>query len=153
MALSPKQVSAAIAAVVVSDIPNGEYLRATDHNANISADQIDLAEKVLVQYNNRPTISGSIAGLSGVASEVVPVEISFLKLADFDDDSEDTDILIDDLVGYARTMFDKISSLTSGAQSATSYTIEQDSTIKIYDKTMSGVKLSFDIITPRGLCQ
>ena len=75
-----------------------------------------------------------------------------MKLADSDDNDEDREDLIDDLVDHARKLFDVLSNNEVLAEYVESYEIDlgNDET-KIYDKTMSGVKLSFDLMTQRGV--
>jgi len=152
MSLSPIQISKEIEKIALALIPDVVYLRSRDGGANISVDEIDLASKIFVLYNNQPTVSGDISDISGLVVETIPVEISFLKLADYDDNENDTDSLIDELYGYAQGIFDRLSLIEVQASYVQGYEISLgDGTTKIYDKVMSGVVLRFDLVTQRGI--
>ncbi len=150
--ISPSALNSLIRSAVLANVPDSTYLRATDQEANISADGLDLADQVFVLYNNRPIVEGTLGQNSGLVQEAIPVEISFLCLADFDDNDEDGDQIMDLLHGHAQVIFDRLSLNEVLAEYVESYTIEWgDTTTKIYDKVMTGVKLSFDILTQRGV--
>ena len=126
---------------IVNTIPNGVYLRATDQEANIAIDDIDLDGKILVLYNNLPTITGN-KQQSGFDLQNWPVEIKILKLADMDDNDVDGDLLRDDCLKIAEYIVDKFPQ--DPAQSFDDYEIEFAENYKIYDKIMTGCMLNFD---------
>jgi hypothetical protein len=61
---------------------------------------------------------------------------------------------INDLVGYARKVFYQLSDQIVIAEYIEDYEINLGGdSVKIYDKTMSGVVLSFDLLSQRGICE
>jgi len=148
---SPLVISGIIEAAV-AEIPNLLYLRATASEANVQVDDIDLSANSIAIYNNRPDTSTAMGELSGLAETTWPVEIQVLALADFDDNTDDYDTLVDPLYKIAEELFDRI----TGSQGSElvfpdSYSINMGEQVKLYDKTLSGVMLSFDVFYSRGI--
>jgi len=148
---SPVTISALIEAAVLQ-IPNLLFLRASAAEANIQLDDIDLAVDSVAIYNNRPDTTAAMGDLSGQVETTWPVEIQILALADFDDNTDDYDTLVDPLYVIATELFDRITEdQGSDLTFADSYGISMGATAKLYDKTLSGVMLSFDIYYSRGI--
>ena len=140
---------------IIRDAVNGlqdtYYLRATDNEANISIDWIDLSGITLCIYNNLPTINHSVT--SGIIREW-NVEIKVLQLADMDDDDEDGDIIRESCLNTADQIYDAImrDSRISISGEQPDYTIDMMDNVKLYDKIMTGVELSFTLELPRHGC-
>lgn len=136
---------------IVKKLPEAVFLRATDNDANILMDDIDLANSTIVNFNNLPDIDIQI-GASGVQSEEWPVEIDFLRLGDIDDNTEDGDAIrkickqcASDFIGMW------IASETENTPSD-NYKFAFSERVKIYDNIMTGGRLSFTmyIDNPNG---
>tara|TARA_R110000751_G_scaffold131994_4_gene234409 strand:+ start:4659 stop:5105 length:447 start_codon:yes stop_codon:yes gene_type:complete len=125
-------------------IPNSVYLRATSTEANTSVADIDLAGKTFCLYNNLSSVVYNV-GNSVVSSH--PVEIKFLELADFDDDTEQGDVIRERLLEVAKSIFFTISidDRVSKAEITESFEINMEDNVKLYDTIMTGVSLEFDI--------
>jgi len=137
----------------VNQIPDLAFLRATDAEANIQVDDIDLGAANIAIYNNRPTTTGTSGDLSGLVQVEWPVEIHILGLADFDDDDLDADIIADPLYSIAEELYDRLvgDPLASLLTFSDSYTINLGDPVKLYDKTLTGVTLSFELYYSRGI--
>ena len=126
---------------IVAGINNGVYLRATSQEANIELDDLDLEGKVLVIYVNLPDVANRILDTSHVVS-LWSIELQVLKLADFDDDDKNSDILREDCLRVAEFIIDTFP--TADTERIEDYDIEFAENFKLYDKTMTGLTLSFD---------
>jgi hypothetical protein len=125
---------------IVATIPDGVYLRATSQEANIELDDIDLEGKIAVLYNNLPDVENPIS-MSGHVISQWPVEIQILKLADFDDNDVDGDILRLECLRIAEYIIDVFP--RNATQVIDSYGTEFLDQVKVYDKTMTGCLLTF----------
>ena len=126
---------------IVATIPDGVYLRATAQEANIEADDLDLEGKILVVYNNLPSVDHTF-GVGGHVVAVWPVEIQVLKLADFDDNDADGDIIREDCLRIANYIADVFPE--NSVQIIEDYNIDFLDEVKVYDATLTGCRLSFD---------
>ena len=126
---------------IVATISNGVYLRATAQEANIEADELDLIDKILIIYNNLPDVTNEI-GPGGNVIAVWPVEIEILKLADFDDNTADGDLIRADCLRIANYILDSFPE--NSVEIIETYQTDFLDEVKVYDKTMSGVRLTFD---------
>ena len=151
---SPLTVSSIIEAAV-DQIANLIYLRATDAEANVAIDDIDLAADNVAIYNNRPSTTGTAGELSGLVQVEWPVEIHVLGLAELDDDDEDADVIADPLYSIAEELFDRITNTSGQNQSELTfpdgYSIDLGTPVKLYDKILTGVTLTFSIFYSRGI--
>ncbi len=132
----------------VATITDSVYLRATDMDANTSVAEIALEGKVFCVYNNLPAMKAE--GEVSVTYEI-PVEISVLKLADFDDNTEDGDTLRNSLVPSAEQIFDQVARdmRTSNILVADDYELSFEDQVEIYDSILTGVKITFPIYIDR----
>jgi len=135
----------------VNSIQDTYYLRATDQEANISIDEIDLYGLTACIYNNLPTITHSVT--NSIVREW-PVEIKILQLADFDDDDNDGDIIRDACMQIADILHDKIVGDLRASQAAdiNNYIIDMLDQVKLYDQTLTGVNLRFELPINRNEC-
>ena len=155
--MKPSTISQLIKDTMDSVVPNSQYLRATDEQANIASDQIDLQGITFVLYNNLAEVGTESSGeLSGGVTEIWPIEIRFLVLADLSDNTEESDALVDDFYEYARRMYGIITQSDvlkpELLEDENLYQIiRSDDTQKIYDKTMTGVLLTFELRFQTGV--
>jgi hypothetical protein len=134
------ELSTTISAIVAA-IPNAVYLRATDRDANVSIDNIDLAGKTVVIFNNLPEVRHAVSR-SGFIVQTYPVELRVLQLAKLDDTTVDSDTIRDNCAAVANTLFDQIS-VDQSLPDTFEYSIVFLGEMKVYDKTMTGCRLSF----------
>jgi len=126
---------------IVGTISGAVYLRATDADANVSIDNIELDGKTIVLFNNLPDITHTIAR-TGFIMQQIPVEIRVLQLAGLDDTTDGSDILRDRCADIANNIFDQIT-FSQELPDTFEYQISYLNEVKIYDKTMTGCRLSF----------
>jgi len=127
---------------LVENIPGAIYLRATDFEANISLDDIDLEGKTVYIYNNLPIINYDIE--TAIIPQW-PIVIRLMQLSDLDGNTLDKDVIRESLVKPAQAFLeallnDPISSQATLPTSAT-ITFLGDN----YDKHVTGVELGFDL--------
>ncbi len=149
--MTPLQVSQLIEAAV-GQIANLIFLRATDAEANVEVDDIDLSVDNVAIYNNRPDITAATSDESGQVEVEHPIEILVVGLAEFDDNDVDADVISDPLYSIAEELFDRV----SGGQGSVltfsdGYAIDLGSAVKLYDKVLTGVTLSFSIYYSRAI--
>ena len=127
-----------------ANIPNSQYLRATDEDANTSVADISIAGSTFIIFNNLPTISTSVLGQQ---LSTYPVEIQLLELAEMDDNTVDGDEIRSRLIVVAQRLFNWISidSRLSLSEVTEDYEMELNGNVKLYDTVMTGVTLSFDM--------
>lgn len=148
---SPLQISTLIEDAV-SQIPDLLFLRATDANANIEVDSIDLSVENVAIYNNRPTTNGLSGDISGLVEVEWPVEIVIVGLGNYDDNDVDSDIIADPLYTIAEQLYDIITNSQGSLLTfSESYSIDLGEPVKLYDKTLTGVELGFSIYYSRGI--
>ena len=125
-------------------IPNSVYMRATDNTANTDVSNVDLAGKTFVVFNNLPRIGyDSTVGLLAR----VPVQIRFLELADFGDNTDQGDDIRDRMITAAQALFNSVMKNSNQARIryADEMTIDLADNVKLYDTILTGVILEFDI--------
>ena len=124
----------------VALIPNSEYMRASDYEANIEVDNVELKGKTLAVYNNLPTLNYPVGV---VVEKQWPVSVKLLQLVDTDANTVDEDIIREALVPVAEKLFRDITANASASKSLppSSYTIRFLGVV--YDGVMTGVELAF----------
>ena len=139
----------------VDQITNLIFLRATDAEANVAIDDIDLSSDNVAIYNNRPETSASMGDQSGLAQVEWPIQIHVIGLAELDDNDQDADIIADPLYTIAEELFDRITNTSGQDQSVLTfpgdYTIDLGTPVKLYDKILTGVTLGFSVYYSRGI--
>ena len=135
----------------VNSIPDTYYLRATDQEANIEIDEIDLHGLSICIYNNLPSITHEVT--NSIIREW-PVEIKILQLADYDDNDVDGDVIRDACLRIADQLHDIIVSdlRTSQAADIENYIIDMLDQVKLYDQILTGVNLRFMVPLTRNEC-
>lgn len=117
------------------------YLRATDYDANVKVEEIDLGELPILIYNNLLEVEYTLGG--GIVAEY-PIEIKILKLGYFDNDTEDADFIIN----ACRKLGESLVNLLLENElinTPDTYTIDALNTVEIYDELMSGIQLNVDL--------
>lgn len=129
---------------VVEEIPDCIYLRASDLEANIDVDSIDMSGKTLVIYNNRPDVENSNGNQGSFVTRQWPVECQILQLADMDDNEVDSDTIRAACIVIADTIFDKMQIRTlNQVASIDGYDFTFEEEVKVYDKILTGLMLLF----------
>jgi hypothetical protein len=132
---------------ITNSVLNGVYMRATDDQANTDLDNVDLRNKTVVLFNNLPDMDFSVTR-GGYTSQTIPVEIRVLQLAEIDDNETQSDVIRDNCVAIANMVFDKLT-VYQITDDVIPYRINLLGETKVYDKTMTGCKLVFDLVTER----
>jgi len=132
---------------IVATIPNTLYLRATDIDANISVDNVDLSGKTVTLFNNLPEVPHLVSG-SGAVTRQWPIEIKVLQLANLDDTTPQSDVIRDACLAIADEIWDKVTA-HQDLPNSFEYAINFLNDVKIYDKTMTGCTLTFILNTVR----
>lgn len=130
-------------------IPNSVYMRATDYNANVDIENVNVEDKVLVIYNNLPTVKNRLS--DGGAYREYPVEVRILKLAQADDDDVDGDVIRAELLPYGDLVFDYCQQAqeVSSVKFADVYDLDFLDSVRIYDEVMTGLILKFTMYFDR----
>jgi len=122
------------------------FMRATDIEANIEVDQVDLSAGtgIIFILNNLPTVTHLIS-MSGAGKSTWPCELQVLKLADLDDKETQSD----DIRGQCQdACYQVIARFDPEIYAAypTPYSINFLGQTKIYDKTLTGCSLSMELL-------
>lgn len=120
------------------------FLRATDIEANIEVDNVDISNNIVVILNNLPQVGHQIS-MSGAARSRWPVELQFLKLAQLDDKENESDTLRSDCQDAAYRIIAKLDPEIF-AEYPTTYTIDFLSQTKIYDKILTGCLINVELL-------
>jgi len=141
--MNASQISAGLAAIVAT-IPNSVFLRATDASANTDVDHIDLAGKTIFIYNNLPIVNHAV-NKGGSVFRTWPVEIRVLRLADFDDNTDQGDALRDVCIDGADALYDKLPGQFPDYPVTEEYGLQLLGEEKVYDKTLTGCRMIFTL--------
>lgn len=129
---------------IAEAIPDVVYMRASDLEANVDVDQIDLEGKTLVIYYNRPTVDNKTGASGKHVVRQWPVEIHILQLAEVDDGEEDSDTIRAACIAIADKIFDMMQiAAESSSESITDYALIFGEEQTIFDKLLTGVTLNF----------
>jgi hypothetical protein len=141
--MNASDISTGLEAIVAA-IPDSVFLRATDADASTDVDRIDLSGKTIFIYNNLPTVDHpQVQG--GSVFRSWPVEIRILRLADFDDNTVQGDALRDICIAGADAVYDKLPTQFSDLPVPSTYSLNLLGEVKVYDKTLTGVRLTFTL--------
>ena len=122
------------------------FMRATDIEANIEVDQVDLSAGtgIIFILNNLPTVSHVISR-SGSGKSTWPCELQVVKLADLDHKENESDTIrsaCQDAIYQVIPRFDP----EIYAAYPTPYSINFLGQTKIYDKILTGCLLSMELL-------
>jgi len=116
------------------------YLRATDYDANVRIEDIDLKSLPILIYNNLLEVDYS---LEATTRALYPIEIKILKLGYFDATTEDADYIINRCRDIAQDVAKLL--LQNDVVAPEGFRIDALNTVEIYDEIMTGVTLFIDI--------
>lgn len=136
--------------VIVSNIPNAVFMRATSEEANKDVDDVDLLGKTIVIFNNLPTVPNQISQ-SGYVSRTWPIDLQILQLGDVDETTLAGDNIRDNCHEIADKIYDALNTQFEDQwpESISDYTIDFVNQMKLYDKILTGCLMSFQINLPR----
>jgi len=138
----------ALLSSVCDEIPNAMYLRATDTDANTTLDNVNISGRYVVLFNNLPEVSVSVSQ-SGYMTKSTPIGIKVLRLAGLDDTTTESDTIRDSCEDVANMIFDKITK-DQELPDTFEYSLSFLNEVKLYDKILTGVSMSFVLNTERG---
>ena len=141
------EISALLSAICY-EIPNAMYLRATDTDANTTLDNVNISGRYVVLFNNLPEVNVSVSQ-SGYMTKSTPIGIKVLRLAGLDDTTIESDTIRDSCEDVANMIFDKIR-IYQELPDVFEYTVSLLNEVKLYDKILTGVSMSFVLNTERG---
>lgn len=127
----------------VQKLPNALFLRATDLDANIELEKIDIGIRTLFIYNNLPNVNNPIQE-GGLVQEIVPISIGIVRLADFDDNTRDGDELREDCKIMAHRLMDQLKNRTDSVTPIPDYQTNFTDAEKIHDVILTGLILRFN---------
>lgn len=129
---------------IVKRLPDSTFMRATDNDANIDLDSIDLAGQTIFIFNNLPEIS-IVPMAGGMLTEQWPVEIDILRLAELDDNTSDGDELRDSCLQLSKRFINKWIKEETNNVPVEDFEFSFAETVKIYDKILTGGRLVFTV--------
>ena len=127
----------------VQKLPNALFLRATDLDANIELEKIDIGIRTLFIYNNLPNVNNPIQE-GGLVQRIVPTSIGVVRLADFDDNTRDGDVLREDCQIMADRLMDQLKNRTDSITPIPDYQTNFTDAEKIHDVILTGLILRFE---------
>jgi hypothetical protein len=119
------------------------FLRATDLDANIELEKIDIGIRTLFIYNNLPNVNNPIQE-GGLVQRIVPVAIGIVRLADFDDNTRDGDVLREDCQIMADRLMDQLKIRNDSITPIPDYQTNFTDAEKIHDVILTGLILRFN---------
>jgi len=145
-------ISPIVKDIVNTKLVNAIYMRNSEIESNIDLDQIDMEGKTIVIYYNLPIVENSTNSFSNSVVRHWPVEILVAELSELDDDGDDGDSIRERCLTISDQIYDyiKSNSIVSLVESIESYEIEFERSVKIYDKTITGCRLTMDIPIDRN---
>jgi len=137
----------------IKEIVEGQdliFLRATDPEANIEVDQIDLSlGKAIVLFNTLPAVQVVASPLSGYTYREMPINIQVLKIDELDSTTYAGDTLRQECGEIAEKLYDLISRDDAidldPAVPLDGYDSNYSDQVRIYDKILTGVELTFTL--------
>lgn len=131
---------------IVNSIANTKFLRATENEANIALDRLELEGLFVCIYNNLPEVDNALGEAGQFTVRNWPISVQVAQLADLDDNEAQNDAIRAACIPIADAIFNKW--LTGIPQSAImspeTYKIQIAEEVKVYDKILTGVRLDFD---------
>ena len=132
----------------VQKLPNASYMRATDDDANIEIENIDIKGKTVFIYRNLPTVTNSIQKGGHIQSNY-PTEIDVLQLADFDDNTLDGDEIRASCKDMADKLMDHLKIRTDSVTPIPAYQVVFSESVQVKDTLLTGCVLRFNWIFDR----
>ena len=132
----------------IRKLPNASYLRATDDDANVEIEKIDIKGKTIFIYRNLPTVTNPIQA-GGLVQSNYPTEIDVLQLADLDDNTKDGDDIRASCKTMADRLMDHLKIRTDSVTPIPSYQIVFTESVQVKDSLLTGCVLRFNWIFDR----
>lgn len=132
----------------IQKLPNASYLRATDDDANVEIEKIDIKGKTIFIYRNLPTVTNSIQA-GGLVQSNYPTEIDVLQLADLDDNTKNGDDIRASCKAMADRLMDRLKIRTDSVTPIPSYQIVFSESVQVKDALLTGCILRFNWIFDR----
>ena len=132
----------------IQKLPNASYLRATDDDANIEIEKIDIKGKTIFIYRNLPTVTNPIQA-GGLVQANYPTEIDVLQLADLDDNTKNGDDIRASCKDMADRLMDHLKIRTDSVTPIPSYQIVFSESVQVKDSLLTGCVLRFNWIFDR----
>lgn len=132
----------------IQKLPNASYLRATDDDANVEIENIDIKGKTIFIYRNLPTVTNPIQA-GGMVQSNYPTEIDVLQLADNDDNTKDGDDIRASCKDMADRLMDHLKIRTDSVTPIPSYQIVFSESVQVKDTLLTGCVLRFNWIFDR----
>jgi len=122
------------------------FMRATDVEANIEVDQVDLSAGtgIIFILNNLPTV-GHVISMSGAGKSTWPCELQVLKLADLDHKETESDLIRSSCQDAIYQILARIDPEIFAVY-PTPYTINFLGQTKIYDKILTGCVVNLELL-------
>lgn len=145
-------ISPVIKRITEDHIDNAIYMRNSEMEANVDLDQVDLLGKTIILYYNLPTVDNVAGTISNYVHRKWPVEILIAKLSELDDNGDDGDTLRAECLAIADHIYDLLSkdAIVSLVNSIEDYKVVFEGSVKIYDKTMTGCRLTCEVPIERS---
>lgn len=121
------------------------YLRAIPSDANDYTERVEIAENTLVIYSNNPNV---LVNLESFIKLTYPVTIQVVKLGSFDDNTVDSDLLINECRNTAIQLANNILNSIDGVVYPPNFSIDPFDTIQVMDDILTGVTITLDIQLP-----
>lgn len=119
-----------------------EYLRATDPQANEELGRKDLNGLTIMIYNNLPDVEYNVYPY---LEANYPVQVKIMKLASFDDNTVDTDIIQDSCRTIAEQVARDLMSYDDTIIAPETFLITSQDNVELFDDILTGVTLEIDI--------
>ena len=132
----------------IQKLPNSAYMRATDDDANVQIDDIDIKGKTIFIYRNLPTVANTIQE-GGLVQGTYPTEIDVLQLADYDDNTLDGDTIRASCKDMADRLMDQLKVRTDSVTPIPAYQVVFSESVQVKDALLTGCILRFNWIFDR----
>jgi hypothetical protein len=127
----------------VQKLPNALFIRATDDDANIELDNISISGRTVFLYHNLPRV-GNEFQKGGLSNENYPTEIDVLQLADFDDNTRDSDAIREECKVMSDRLMDQLKVRTDSVRPIAGYEQDYSGSVKVHDVILTGLRLRFN---------
>ena len=132
----------------IQKLPNTSYLRATDADANVIIETINVKGKTVFIYNNLPTITNPIQQ-GGLVQKHFPTDIHVVQLGDHDDNTVNGDAIRHECVNMADRLMDHLKIRTDSVTPIGTYQTISSESVLIMDVLFTGIVLRFNWIFDR----
>ena len=121
------------------------YLRAIPSDANDYVERTELSDQTLVIYSNHPNVSVAVQNYLKLT---YPITIQVVKLGNFDDNTVDSDILINQCRSIAIQLAMNILNSIEGVVYPDNIAVDPFDTIQVMDDILTGVTIGINVEYP-----